>query len=184
MRHSGTVRLETERLILRRFTAADGGAMFRNWAGDSEVTKFLTWPAHKDEDVSAFICAEWEKGYASDEYYQWAVELKEIGEPIGSIAAVKLFPEVDGVEIGYCIGRKWWNKGIMSEALNEIMRFFFDEVNASRVCAEHDAENPHSGMVMAKCGMLFEGRSRLSGRNNLGVCDMCHYALCAADRNK
>ncbi len=42
MKHCGTKRLETERLILRRFTAEDAEPMFRNWASDDEVTKFLT----------------------------------------------------------------------------------------------------------------------------------------------
>ncbi|MDD2648674.1 MAG: GNAT family N-acetyltransferase [Eubacteriales bacterium] len=184
MEHLGTARLETERLILRRFRADDGEAMFRNWASDGEVTKFLTWQTHGSKAVSDMVIADWVSRYSQDDYYQWAVELKEIGEPIGSIAVVRLFPEADGVEIGYCIGRKWWHKGIMSEALSEIMRFFFDDVKANRVCAEHDANNPHSGMVMAKCGLLFEGKTRLSRRNNQGLCDTCHYGLCAEDYRK
>ena len=52
MEHLGTIRLETERLILRRFTVEDAQAMFRNWASDEEVTKFLTWPAHRSAEVS------------------------------------------------------------------------------------------------------------------------------------
>ena len=53
MKHKGTVRLETERLILRPFTPEDALPMFRNWASDEEVTRFLTWPAHKDVEVTA-----------------------------------------------------------------------------------------------------------------------------------
>ena len=46
MEHKGTVTLETPRLILRRLTLADAEPMYRNWASDPEVTKFLTWPTH------------------------------------------------------------------------------------------------------------------------------------------
>lgn len=48
MDHKGTKIIETERLILRPFCEADGEFMFRNWAADPEVTKFLTWPAHEN----------------------------------------------------------------------------------------------------------------------------------------
>jgi ribosomal-protein-alanine N-acetyltransferase len=46
MTHRDTVTLETERLILRRFEFDDAEAMYRNWANDPEVTKFMTWPTH------------------------------------------------------------------------------------------------------------------------------------------
>ena len=56
MKHIGTTTLETERLILRRFTIEDAESMFNNWASDDEVTKFLTWPTHKSiEDSKKFI---------------------------------------------------------------------------------------------------------------------------------
>ena len=56
MKHCGTKRLETERLVLRRFTPEDAEAMCWNWASDPEVTRYLTWPAHTDADVSRKIC--------------------------------------------------------------------------------------------------------------------------------
>ena len=55
MNHKGTVALETERLILRRFTIEDADAMFKNWASDAEVTKYLTWPTHTDVSVSQAV---------------------------------------------------------------------------------------------------------------------------------
>jgi len=53
MNHKGTETLETERLLLRRFSESDAEAVFRNWASDDEVTKYLTWPSHKSKDDSA-----------------------------------------------------------------------------------------------------------------------------------
>lgn len=55
MKHKGTVILETDRLILRRFSVDDAEAMFRNWANDPDVTKYLTWPPHADVSVSEAV---------------------------------------------------------------------------------------------------------------------------------
>ena len=101
MKHKGTVRLETERLILRPFTPEDALPMFRNWASDEEVTRFLTWPAHKDVKMTSCIIADWCKSYEAPDYYQWAIELKETGEPIGSIAAVRIDDRTEAATIGY-----------------------------------------------------------------------------------
>ena len=138
MKHKGTVRLETERLILRPFTPEDALPMFRNWASDEEVTRFLTWPAHEDVKVTSCIIADWYKGYEAPDYYQWAIELKETGEPIGSIAAVRIDDRTEAATIGYCIGRRWWGQGITTEALREVIRFFFEEVGMNCVNACHD----------------------------------------------
>ena len=55
MKHCGTQTIETERLLLRRFSKNDAGAMYRNWASDPEVTKYLTWPAHTSVNVSRAV---------------------------------------------------------------------------------------------------------------------------------
>ena len=55
MKHCGTQKLETERLVLRRYIPEDAAAMYKNWASDKEVTKFLTWPPHASQKVSQDI---------------------------------------------------------------------------------------------------------------------------------
>lgn len=182
MTHCGTQRIETERLLLRPFSADDAEAMYRNWASDGEVTKYLTWPAHANAGVTKAILEEWVPCYAQKNYYHWAIVLKERGEPIGSIAAMQLHEETDTAHIGYCLGRAWWHQGIMSEALKAVMNFFFDEVGANRVESRHDPRNPHSGAVMKKCGMQYEGTLRSADRNNQGICDACWYAMLKSDR--
>ena len=181
MKHLGTKCLETERLILRRFTLADAEAMYRNWASDDAVTRFLTWPTHSDVEISAMVLSDWVSHYEEENYYQWAIVPKEFGQPIGSIAAVRIRENVASVEIGYCIGRAWWHRGIMTEALDAIIRFFMKEVGANRVEARHDPNNPHSGGVMRKCGMIYEGTLRRADRNNQGICDCAIYAIVAGE---
>ena len=84
MNHTGTVTLETERLILRRFELADADAMFNNWANDAEVTKYLTWPTHTDVSVSKAIISSWLPLYNNPDHYSWAIVLKEINERLAA----------------------------------------------------------------------------------------------------
>lgn len=178
MKHVGTQRLETDRLILRRYVVEDAAAMYKNWASNGEVTKFLTWPTHSGVEVSQRVTEEWVNQYPDEKYYHWAIVLKENGdEPIGDIAAVSMREQTSMVHIGYCLGRAWWRQGIMSEALKAVMDFFFEVVDVNRVEARHDPRNPNSGKVMKKCGMKYEGTLRSADWNNQGVGDVCCYAL-------
>lgn len=88
------------------------------------------------------------------------------------------------MQVGYCIGRKWWHQGITSEALARVIRFLFEEVGCLRVEARHDNQNPRSGGVMARCGMIREGLLRRSDRNNRGICDAVWYGILKEDYEK
>ena len=183
MKNCGTQRIETDRLILRRYTIEDADAMYKNWASDSEVTKFLTWQPHPSVDVSRSIIEDWLKKYSDEKYYQWAIVLKDNGnEPIGDISVVHMNEDISMVHIGYCLGRAWWRRGIMSEALKAVTDFMFDTVEVDRVESRHDPRNPNSGKVMQKCGMKYEGTLRSADRNNQGICDACYYALLRSER--
>lgn len=179
--HKGTVTIETPRLILRQAEMRDGDAMYKNWASDPEVTKFLTWPPHESPAASKERIAKWIEEYQKKDYYQWMIVLKEIDEPIGSLCAIP-DQRTESAQIGYCIGKQWWHQGIMPEALGAVMEFLFDQVGCNRVEARHDPNNPNSGKVMAKCGMKYEGTHRQADRNNQGICDCSFYGLLASDR--
>lgn len=177
MQHLGTKRIETDRLILRRFSAEDAEVMYRNWASDPQVTKYLTWPAHETTEVTKAVLSDWVSAYDNLDNYQWAIELKDIAEPIGSISVVSHNDRVELAHIGYCLGRQWWGKGIMTEALAAVMAFLFREVGLQRIESRHDPRNGGSGVVMRKCGMKFEGCLRRSDWNNQGICDADWYAI-------
>lgn len=171
MEHLGTKQIETGRLNLRPFAMEDAEAMYRNWASDPEVTKFLSWPAYQSVDTAYEILDIWTKQYSDNTFYQWAVELKEIGEVIGSISVVNLDDRVDMVEIGFCIGKAYWGRGIMTEAFQAVIDFLFGEVGVQRIEAGHDPNNPASGAVQRKCGLKYEGTLRRSIRSNQGITD-------------
>lgn len=181
MRHKGTVPLETERLILRRFTLEDAPDMYANWASDSEVTKYLTWPTHLNADMSRRFLGWCVDQYEKPDYYCWGIEDKATHRLIGNIAAVECDEDVDAVALGWVLGRAWWGQGIMPEAARAAARFFFDEVGVNRIWSYHDAENQKSGRVMQKLGMRYEGRQRACKRNNHGIADIDFYGLLKSD---
>lgn len=182
MKHLGTKTLETPRLILRQFCADDAQAMYDNWCSEPEVTKYLTWPTYTSVDTAHEILAIWTKEYEKKDFYQWAIELKETGQPVGSISVVEQKEKVKVAHIGYCIGKQWWHMGIMSETLKAVMDFLFDEVGFNRLESRHDPNNPNSGKVMTKCGMKYECTMRQSDWNNQGICDAAWYALLKEER--
>lgn len=177
MYYPGTQTIETTRLILRRFREEDAPAVYRNWTSDPEVTKYLTWPVHADEKVTSNILSYWIGSYRLPSYFNWAVVLKETSEPIGNISVTRTDSRTSSAEVGYCLGRSWWHKGIMSEALSAVISFLFRETGAVRISAWHDIENSRSGDVMKRCRMSYEGTLRQAAVNNRGQVDMCMYSI-------
>ena len=80
------------------------------------------------------------------------------------------------VEIGYCIGQAYWGHGYVAEALKEVISYLFKE-GYDLVRARHDKNNPHSGRVMQKAGMKYEGTLRKYAKNNQGVVDDVVYSI-------
>jgi ribosomal-protein-alanine N-acetyltransferase len=181
MKHLGTKQLETKRLILRKFTINDAELVHKNWANDDDVTKFLTWKSHENIEITKNVLEHWVSNYNKEDFYQWAIVLKDINEPIGSISVVKQDDKIKMVHIGYCIGKRWWHKGITTEALEIIIKYFFEDVGVNRIESRHDPNNPNSGKVMEKCGMKYEGTMRQADINNQGICDYSEYGIIAVE---
>lgn len=182
MNHMGTIEIETKRLLLRQFKEEDVDAAFHNWMNDDKVTEYLRWPTHKSIEISENILKEWVSLYKNKDFYQWAIILKEYGnDPIGTISVVDINEKLNIVHIGYCIGSKWWNKGITSEAFSGIIPYLFDEVKVNRIESQHDPNNPNSGKVMLRCGLKYEGTLRQADFSNRGIVDASMYSLLASE---
>lgn len=182
MNKAGTQIIETPRLILRRFRIEDAEDMFENWASDPEVTRFLTWPAHSDIDVTREILKDWIPLYEDGAYFNWTMEHRETGKVIGNISVVKLNENTEAADLGYCMGRAFWGQGLMPEAVKAVIDYLFDVVGLNRIAACHDIHNPKSGRVMDKAGMKQEGILRAAGKNNQGICDEVWHAVIRSDR--
>ncbi len=181
MNYKGTIKLETNRLILRPFKITDAQAVFENYASSDTVTKYMTWQTHSDINATEYYLRGLIESYKGGKTFDWAIELKNENKVIGSIGAKKLDENVSKIEVGYCIGEKWWNQGIATEALKEIIRFLFEEVGLNRIEAYHDVRNLASGRVMQKCGMKCEGILRQFYPFNGGVSDVYIYSILKDD---
>lgn len=78
--HKGTTEIDTKRLLLRRFKDSDAEAMFTTWANDPEVTRYLSWKPHGTIEVTKGIISSWINSYGKQEFYNWAIFLKEAGK--------------------------------------------------------------------------------------------------------
>lgn len=183
LNHQGTKELSTERLILRRYTVEDAESMYNNWASDDEVTKYLTWPTHTSVEVTKTVLAAWIKQYKKHDYYHWGIVLKETDELIGDIAVVRINEKTKTAMLGYCMGSKWWGRGIMPEAGKTVVKYLFEEIGCNRIEAAYDKNNPKSGRVMQKIGMQYEGTLRAAGYCNQGVIDEVFYSILKDEYN-
>jgi len=169
MEHKGTIRIETDRLVLKRHVLDDAEIMFKNWVTEKDVTKFLSWQPHKNVDETKQLLIDWIESYDKQDFYFWTIELKDSHELVGDISVVSLDEATESVELGYGIGSRWWGKGITAEAGRALVKFFFEEVKVKRVYAKHAAGNPNSGSVMQKMGMKKEGILSILGKHVYNV---------------
>jgi len=185
MTHKGTVALETERLLLRRFVGSDLEPIFRNCWSDYDVWKWTNYqPMNSIEDVltlNNIFTDHWFARYEKPNFYNWAIQLKSSGEVIGRVWGMHPDDDVSQVELAYELGRNWWNQGLMTEAAKKVIDFLFSSVGYNRVYSGHAHENPASGKVMQKCRMIYEGTMRQAMKCNNGLFDNVNYAILADD---
>ena len=181
MNHCGTIPLETDRLLLRRFQISDAPSFYRNVCSDPKVNTYLTWKLHESPSETESLISDFISRYENPDRYCWAIILKNSDEVIGTIAAPTIHELTESVEVTYAIGSCWWGKGFAPEALAAVMDFLFNRVNVNRIEAGHDVNNPNSGKVMQKVRMKKEGLLRQAGKNNQGLFDLVIYARLKQD---
>lgn len=146
--------LKTDRLRLRKTKPSDAEAIFRQYAQDIEVTKYVSWRAHRDfEETREYVrmcLLAWEVGKA----FHWVIERREDNQLMGMIIA-----RVDGerLELGYVLARRFWRQGYMTEAVKGIIAWALKQKEIYRVWAVCDVDNLASARVMEKVGMQREG---------------------------
>lgn len=158
--------LETERMILRPWEEADAQDLYR-YASNPDVGPIAGWPVHTSVENSREIIRD---VLSAPETY--AVVLKETagageetGHAIGSIglmigkASNFGLPDTEG-EIGYWIGVPFWGRGLIPEAVREMLRYGFEDRKLSKIwCAYFDG-NEKSKRVQEKCGFLYDHTDR------------------------
>lgn len=148
--NKNTPTLETERLILRKFTNRDIGALFEILQ-DEEVNTYLPWfPAKTLEDAERFFKTHYECVYEQPRGYAYAVCLKTDDKPIGYI---KIETD-DSYDFGYGLKKEFWGRGIMTEAGSILLKQAKAD-GIPYVTATHDRKNFRSGAVMKRLGMTY-----------------------------
>lgn len=146
-----TPTLETQRLLLRKFTAADLDALYEIFR-DKEVNTFLPWlPLKSLDDARDFYEARYVRAYRLPCAYRYAICLKAENIPIGYIHVAS----DDSHDLGYGLRREFWHRGIATEAGRAVI----EQVRRDGIpylTATHDVRNPRSGRVMQRLGMRYQ----------------------------
>lgn len=147
--------LETPRLILRPMTIEDAPAVF-DYSRHQEVGPNAGWEPHKSLDETKSIMADVFLGQP----HVFAVVLKENDLLIASIGLIddpkRQNPKAKMV--GYALGRDYWNRGIITEALKEIIDYGFNTLGLDLISAYCYPHNQRSQRVLEKQGFSYEGR--------------------------
>lgn len=146
-----TPTIETQRLILRRFTQDDARALYQILS-DEEVNTFLPmFPLKTMEEANAYIQKQYLDTYQEPFGYRYAVCLKTDHIPIGYVQV----SSSESHDFGYGLRKDFWHKGIITEAGRAVV----EELRNSGmpfITATHDIKNPRSGEVMKKLGMIYQ----------------------------
>jgi len=152
--------LHTERLILRSFTLEDAPEVQR-LAGDKDIAATTCAIPHPYEDGMA---EEWISTHAADfengTGISLAIILKENDKRTKPVLIGAINISIDKIEkigeLGYWIGKPYWNNGYCTEAASVILSYAFDVIKLRSIHAFHIGRNLASGRVLKKIGMKFE----------------------------
>ena len=151
--------LETTRLTLRPFTVADASDVQR-LAGEREIaSNMLNIPHPYEEGMAEQWIATHQERYEKGELVNFAITLRVDQALIGAIG-LQLTQRHASAELGYWIGKPFWNRGYCTEAAQAVVRYGFDVIGLNRLYAAYFKCNPASGRVMQKLGMRYEGCMR------------------------
>lgn len=148
--------LKTERLTLTNPKVSDIPNIIQ-YAGNIKVAKnTLNMPHPYFEKDAIFWLNMAHTGFQNRDKYIFGIRLKTTNELIGGMGLHLMIP-YNRAELGYWIAEPFWNKGYASEAAGEVLKFGFKTLNLNKIFATHLIENPASGKVMLKNGMIKEG---------------------------
>ena len=169
--------LSTARLILSQPTVSDVEEVVFHANSTSEIAEnTLTFPYPYREEHAHFWFKMAEEGFQKKEAFIFGIREKENLKLIGGIG-LHLDVAHHKAEVGYWLGKSFWNKGYVSEALQRILQFGFEELHLNKIYASHFPHNPASGKVLQKNGFEFEGILKQEVLKNGKYLDLFRYAL-------
>ena len=157
MSEAAFTRIESERLRIRRFKDSDL-APFMAYRNDPEVARYQSWDSSDEQEARTFI-REMESAQLGvpGEWFQFAIESKEMGDLIGDCALRVDEHEPYRAEIGFTLAREHQGKGFASEAVSVLLDYAFGTLGLHRVVAIADSRNAPSVALLERVGMRREG---------------------------
>lgn len=147
--------LETERLLLRRVNENDANEIFA-LRSNPETMKYIPRPLVKSIDDALEHVAMIDAKIESNEGINWAITYKDSPKLIGIIGHYRIKPEHFRAEVGYMLLPEYNGKGIITEAVQEVVKYGFNEMKLHSIEAIIDPENFGSEKVLRKCGFVKE----------------------------
>lgn len=178
----GTETVETERLVLRRFSFEDADSMIRNWVADDEVQFNYGEPSYKTKDEVNALLQKYIGGYESGYFFRWAIIEKLSGECIGQIAYFLVDTKNHFGEIEYCIGTGFQKRGYATEATKAVIDFGFDKIKFNKVQICVRPSNAPSKKVIEKCGFTHDGTLREYFYRNGKYEDRMYFSILRRER--
>ncbi len=150
-------KLETQRLIIRRFQNSDLAAIFA-YRNDPEVARYQRFGSVSEAQLSVLIQGQQsiEPG-TPGQWFQFAIALKETGELIGDCALRMDKEDTGRAEVGFTLSRPYQGKGFATEAVTCVLDYAFAELGLERIFALTDCENQPSIALLERLDMLREG---------------------------
>jgi RimJ/RimL family protein N-acetyltransferase len=143
---------ETSRLILRPIKADDADAVFEGFAQDPAVSRYLVWRPHVSiAESHAFIA----RCLAAPSSPTYALVERQSSQLVGCLDVRQ--EALHRIGFGYVLARPWWGRGLMTEALSEVVNWSLRQEGIWRIGAGCDVENVASARVMEKAGLVREG---------------------------
>jgi len=154
------IKLTTERLILREARKSDRKDV-HEYAVVPDVYKFMPWGPNTIEDTKNYIQrAINSRKEVPRTIFDLAIILKATQKRIGGCGITVSDAGNQQGWIGYCLNKKYWRKGYVTEASIKLLKFGFEELNLHRIYATCDTKNIASARVLEKIGMQREGHMR------------------------
>jgi ribosomal-protein-alanine N-acetyltransferase len=148
--------IETERLILRPFTLDDAPELQRLINDRDIAATTLSIPHPYEDDMAEEWIGRHQERFDKGEGVSFAISHRKEGFFIGGIS-LGINKEHENAEMGYWVGKPYWNNGYCTEAARAVVRYGFEVLGLNRIQARHMTRNPASGRVMQKTSMKHEG---------------------------
>lgn len=175
--------LKTERLILRPLLPDDAEALFRIFSDPQVMRYWSTTPWASVERAEQMIAQDM-KAMPTGEHLRLAVVVAATDALAGMCTLFAIQAQCRRAEVGYALGRAFWRKGYMHEALTALLDFGFDTLDLNRVEADIDPRNQASARVLERLGFRKEGHLRQRWIVAGEVSDTGFYGLLRADRDQ